>query len=303
MKMSTEDPERPFNLQITSASILRTIMRGILPPIGLWPLLLFLGVFFVLPLVGVILGSVHFPDFTLAEYRVIFSEPVYIRVVYNTFLIAGGVTLLCLVLGYPIAVALISVTPWMRALIFICIIMPLLTSFLVRTYAWIILLQRNGVINDVLRGFGLIDSPLSMMYNRIGTFTGMTHVLLPFMILPLYSVMRGIDPRLLEAARNLGAPGHQVFLRIYLPLSLPGITAGALFVFMLALGFYITPALLGGAPDMTIAVLIERQAAVLLNRPLAAALATVLLVFSLVVYVIYTLLFGADKAFSSMLDR
>lgn len=279
------------------------LMRRILGTVGIWPLLAFLAMFFAYPLAKVLLGSLHFPSVSFEEYWLVLTDEVFLRVLANTFHIAAGVTILCVLLGYPIALALVLASPAVRTIMFICILMPLLTSFLVRTYAWMVLLQRQGVINDVLMDLGLISTPLSLMYNRLGTFVGMTHVLLPFMILPLYSVMRGIDRSLLEAARNLGAPFHQVFLRIFLPLSLPGVAAGGIFVFMLSLGFYITPALLGGGADMTIAVLIERQATKLLNWPLASALASVLLVLSMILYIIYERLLGVDRIFGGIARR
>lgn len=267
---------------------------------GLWPIILFLTVFFLLPLVKVLLESINFPHITLREFAIIFSEPVHLRVLANTFRIAASVTFFCVILGYPVAMLLCAAQPKWRAVMLMCILLPLLTSFLVRTYAWMILLQRQGIVNQWLLSLDLISSPLALMYNRIGTFVGMTHVLLPFMILPMYSVMRNIDRGLLEAASNLGAPPLQVFFRVFLPLSLPGVAAGMVFVFMLSLGFFITPALLGGGPDITIAVLIERQASQLLNWPLASALATVLLLLSLLLYVVYDRVLGIQRIFGGL---
>ena len=271
--------------------------------IGLWPLIVYLAIFFLFPLVRVLLESLHFPEPSMREYAIIFSDPVQLRVFGNTFRIAGGVTVLCMFLGYPVAYALCHVGPKFRALLLVCILLPLLTSFLVRTYAWMVLLQRQGVINQLLMNAGLISEPLALMYNRIGTFIGMTHVLLPFMVLPMYSVMRNIDRGLLEAAANLRATPFQAFIRVFLPLSLPGIAAGMVFVFMLALGFFITPALLGGGPDITIAVLIERQATQLLNWHLASALASVLLLLSLLLYVIYDRVLGLERLFGNFEAR
>jgi len=179
----------------------------------------------------------------------------------------------------------------------ILVLIPFWTSILVRTYAWMVLLQRQGVFNRWLLELGLIDEPLRMMYNRIGVLVGMTHVLLPFMVLPTYAVMRGIDRNLLRAAANLGASPLQSFLRVFLPLSLPGVAAGSLLVFILALGFFITPALMGGRTDMMIAQLIETQIRTQLNFAFAAALATVLLVVTLIIFAIYNRLLGLDKMF------
>jgi putative spermidine/putrescine transport system permease protein len=302
-----ESPSVTAHERATGAGLVETAgrrRRAFIRTIGLWPLIGFLAVFFLFPLLRVTLESVHFPGLSLKEYLLILSDPVQLRVFGNTFRIAAGVTILTVLLGYPLAYALCHVgSPKLRALLLICVLLPLLTSFLVRTYAWMVLLQRQGVINQILINTGLITEPLALMYNRTGTFIGMTHVLLPFMVLPLYSVMRNINPQLLEAASNLGATPFRAFVQVFVPLSLPGVAAGMIFVFMLALGFFITPALLGGGPDITIAVLIERQATQLLNWPLASALATVLLLLSLVLYVLYDRLLGLERLFGSLDSR
>jgi ABC-type spermidine/putrescine transport system permease subunit I len=158
-----------------------------------------------------------------------------------------------------------------------------------------VLLGRRGVVNEALAALGLLGDPLPFLYNRMGVTIGMVHVLLPFMILPLYSVMRGIDVELLKAAQNLGANRRQSFLRVYLPLSLPGIGAGCLLVFVTALGFFITPALLGGRGDMMISMLIETQVRELLNWELASALAVALLAFTAAVLAVYQRWLGLDR--------
>jgi putative spermidine/putrescine transport system permease protein len=302
-----ESPSATVGDRATEPGLARQAGRGrraFLRTIGLWPLIAFLAVFFLFPLLRVALQSVHFPEFSFEDYLLVLSDPVQLRVFANTFRIAAGVTILTVLLGYPLAYALCHVGgPRFRALLLICILLPLLTSFLVRTYAWMVLLQRQGVINQILINSGLITEPLALMYNRTGTLIGMTHVLLPFMVLPIYSVMRNINPQLLEAANNLGATPFQAFLRVFVPLSLPGVAAGMIFVFMLALGFFITPALLGGGPDITIAVLIERQATQLLNWPLASTLATVLLLLSLVLYIVYDRLLGLERLFGGLDTR
>ncbi len=264
------------------------------------PLLLFVSLFFLLPLFRVLLESLHLPGLSLVEYWKIFAEPVYLRVMGNTFWVAGGVTVSCLLLGYPVAYLLVTSRPAARNIMIVCILMPLMTSFLVRTYAWMVLLQREGVLNQGLLSLGLITQPLELMYNRFGVYVGMVHILLPFMILPLFSIMHGIDQNLLEAAQNLGAPPLQVFLRIFFPLSLPGVAAGVLFVFMLALGFYITPALLGGRKDIMIAVLIDQQATLILNWPAASTLATLLLLVTLIIYLVYDRVMGIDRMWGGL---
>jgi len=264
----------------------------------LLPALVLLVVLFVYPIARLLVTSVYADgQFTLEHYRRIVEVDLYLRVLRTTFVIALQVTGICLVLGYPLAYFLASLRPRTARLLMILVLIPFWTSILVRTYAWMVLLQRQGVVNRWLLELGLIDEPLRMMYNRIGVLVGMSHVLLPFMVLPTYAVMRGIDRTLLRAAANLGASPVQAFLRVFLPLSLPGVAAGSLLVFILALGFFITPALMGGRTDMMIAQLIETQIRTELNFSFAAALAAVLLVITLVIFAIYNRLLGIDKMF------
>ncbi|MCS7256054.1 MAG: ABC transporter permease [Thermomicrobium sp.] len=264
----------------------------------LLPALVLLVVLFVYPIARLLVTSVYADgQFTLEHYRRIVEVDLYLRVLRTTFVIALQVTGICLALGYPLAYFLASLRPRIARLLMILVLIPFWTSILVRTYAWMVLLQRQGVVNRWLLELGLIDEPLRMMYNRIGVLVGMSHVLLPFMVLPTYAVMRGIDRTLLRAAANLGASPVQAFLRVFLPLSLPGVAAGSLLVFILALGFFITPALMGGRTDMMIAQLIETQIRTELNFSFAAALAAVLLVITLVIFAIYNRLLGIDKMF------
>ncbi|MCX7623357.1 MAG: ABC transporter permease [Thermomicrobium sp.] len=262
------------------------------------PALVALLVLFVYPILRLLFTSVvDDGQFTLEHYRRIVEVDLYLRVLRTTFVIAVQVTAICLVLGYPLAYFLATLRPRSARLLMILVLIPFWTSILVRTYAWMVLLQRQGVVNRWLLELGLIDEPLRMMYNRIGVLVGMSHVLLPFMVLPTYAVMRGIDRSLLRAAANLGASPVQAFLRVFLPLSLPGVAAGSLLVFILALGFFITPALMGGRTDMMIAQLIETQIRTELNFAFAAALATVLLVITLIVFAVYNRLLGIEKMF------
>jgi putative spermidine/putrescine transport system permease protein len=151
------------------------------------------------------------------------------------------------VLGYPVAFVLATAGRRVGAVVLACVLLPLWTNVLVRTYGWMVLLGRRGIVNEGLAALGVVDVPIPFLYNRLGVLIGMVHVLLPFMVLPMYGVMRGIDVELVKAAQNLGANVRQAFLRIYLPLSLPGVLAGSLLVFLMAIGFFVTPALLGGA--------------------------------------------------------
>jgi ABC-type spermidine/putrescine transport system permease subunit I len=212
-----------------------------------------------------------------AALRELAAVPLYRDVLARTFRISLTVTLACLVLGYPVAYTLATAPRWLAAPLLILVLVPFWISLLARSFTWLVLLQRNGVVNRLLLALGLTPEPLPLGYNELGVYAGMIHILLPYMILSLYAGMRGIDPTLLRAAANLGATGWQAFVRVYLPLSLPGVAAGSILLFVLGLGFFITPALLGGGKVTMVAVLIEANIREALNWPLAAALSVVLL--------------------------
>ena len=205
---------------------------------------------------------------------------VYTPLMWRTLLVSLGVTLLCLLIGYPIAYMVANSPPKRSRLLLLLVLVPFWTSLLVRTTAWIVLLQRQGVINGLLVGLGILpdDARLQMIYNMTGTFVAMTHVLLPFMVLPLYSVMRSIPSSHMPAAVSLGASPLEAFRRVYLPQTLPGIGAGSLLVFILAIGYYITPALVGGRTGELISSQIAYHVQTSLNWGLAAALSSILLV-------------------------
>jgi putative spermidine/putrescine transport system permease protein len=242
------------------------------------PAVLLLGVAFAYPVAALLLMSVTSPQVGLQNFATLLEAPVYLKALWNTVLISGSVTLLCGLLAYPIAYTMAHARPRLRRLLIFFVLIPFWSSILVRTFAWMVLLQKRGLINKVLVDYlGLIETPLTLIYNRTGVLIGMSHVLLPFMILPLYAVLSRIDPSLSNAAASLGAPPVRNFLRIYLPLSLPGLLSGCLLVFVMGLGYYITPALLGGPGDTMIAQLIEMQVADFGNWGLAAALAVILL--------------------------
>jgi ABC-type spermidine/putrescine transport system permease subunit I len=205
-------------------------------------------------------------------------------VFWNTFEIALLVTGFCLLLGYPLGFLIATTTPTWATLGFIFVLLPLWTSVLVRTYAWMVLLGRNGIFNRWLLDAGIISDPLPLLHNFTGVLIGMVHVLLPYMVLPIYGAVRRLDPAIAAAAQGLGASNWRIFWRIYVPLTLNGIFAGSVLVFVLSLGFFITPALLGGGRVMMIAVLIEQQVRETLNWPFAAALSFVLLAFTFAVY-------------------
>ena len=254
-----------------------------LGPLALtWPALLLLLVLFVLPLAR--LFALSFEGGSLEWYAKALSGGLYTTILLRTFEIAAIVTLCCLVIGYPVAFLLATTTPAWRAIGFAFVMLPLWTSVLVRTYAWMVLLGRNGVINRLLIDSGLLEQPLPMLNTRMAVILGMVHVMLPFMILPIYSALIRIDPDLPKAARGLGASTRRVVTTIYLPLSLRGIVAGATLVFVVSLGFYITPALLGGGKVLMFAMVIEQQVREFLAWNFASALSVILLAVTLLAF-------------------
>ncbi len=211
---------------------------------------------------------------------------VYLDFVLRTFWICFVVTLGCVILGYPFAYVIAAARPAIgRALIF-ALLIPFWTSILVRTAAWVIILQPNGMVNGFLRSIGLIDEPLTLVYNRFGVYVAMIHVLLPFMILPIYATMKAIPRNLLPAAASLGAKPWAAFIQVYLPLSLPGVSAGALMTFVLGLGFYVTPALVGGPTDQMESGVIARFALDQANWSMASAISLVLLAMTVLAFVV-----------------
>ena len=215
------------------------------------------------------------------------DNAIYVDVLLRTLTIGLGVTALCVLLGFPVAYLLAALPAGQANILMIFVLLPFWTSLLVRTCAWIVLLQDQGLVNDALRWVGLVDEPIRLIFNRTGVFVAMTHVLLPFMILPLYSVMKTISPAYVRAASSLGAPPVAAFVRVYLPLTLPGVAAGALLVFILAIGYYITPALVGGGADQMLSYFIAFLTTETVNWGLAASLGAVLLAVTLVLGAAY----------------
>ena len=222
------------------------------------------------------------------------QQAIFVDVFKRTFGVSAVVTLVCLVLAYPVAYLLSTVPARIGNLLMILVLLPFWTSVLVRTTAWMVLLQREGIVNGILRGAGVISEPLQLIHNRTGVYIAMTYVLLPFMVLPLYGVMKGVSPLAVRAALSLGASPFAAFRRVYLPQTLPGITAGCLLVFILAIGYYITPALVGGADDQLISYFIAFYTNQTLNWGMAAALGLVLLAVTLILYGVYTKLAGTS---------
>ncbi len=236
-------------------------------------------------------------DIDGAITRVAPDRQVYLTLFMRTFALSALITALCLLLGFPVAHLLATLPLRYSNLLMILVLLPFWTSLLVRTTAWMVILQDQGIFNNALVSLGIVSDAgrIKLMYNQAGTVIAMTHILLPFMVLPLYSVMRTIKPTYVRAARSLGASSWTAFRRVYLPQTLPGVGAGALLCFILAVGYYITPALVGGASGQLISNLIAFHMQNSLNWSLAAALAALLLAAVLILYWIYDRLVGIDN--------
>ena len=223
------------------------------------------------------------------------EQAVFRNVLGRTLWISGVVTLVCLLLGYPVAYFIARQPPGRAAVLLFLVLLPFWTSLLVRTVAWVVLLQREGILNNLFLSLGLVSEPVRMIFNRFAVYVAMVHVLLPFMVLPLYAVMKGISPSYLRAASSLGAAPLTAFRRVYMPQTLPGVGAGCLMVFIQALGYYITPALVGGADDQMISYFIAFYASKTVNWGMAAALSIMLLASTLALYAVYDRMVGIDK--------
>ncbi len=266
-----------------------------LPPLFAWLLLapggVLLALVFLLPL-GLFLwdslGQLGTGTEILEQAWEIATSRAMLRSMAATCEIALATTLLSLALGYPLAYALVRGRGLAFRIILGCVLLPYFTSVIVRTYAWMVLLGRTGVANQLLQALGITHDPVQMLYNRAAVIIGMTYVLLPYMVLTLYSAMRTVDRRLLQAAAGMGASGARIFFRVFLPLTLHGVIAGALLVFILSIGFFITPALMGGPGDLMVGMLIERQIELADNWPVAAIMSLVLLAVTLVIYAVYS---------------
>ncbi len=223
------------------------------------------------------------------------GQRIHVTVFMRTVGVALTVTLMCLILGFPLAYLLAHMQDKQANMLLILVLLPFWTSLLVRTTAWMVMLQKEGVVNSTLQALGLIAEPLALVFNRFGVIVAMTHILLPFTILPMYSVMRQIPPSYVRAARSLGAKPMTAFFRVYLPQCLPGISASALLVFILSLGYYITPALVGGAADQMISYFVADNIGRSLNWGLASALSAILLGAVLLLYWVYDRLVGVSN--------
>ena len=257
--------------------------RGFLPAV---PVLAFLLLCFALPVLALLLRSVLEPKVGLQNYTALLATGTYANVLENTFLISFLVTAITTLIGLPLAWFVAVAPAWIGSLTFAIVILSMWTNLLARTYAWMVLLQDNGPINKFLIWIGLIKTALPLYGSMAGVIIGMVYIMLPFMIISLRGPLAALDPAMFQAASLCGASRLQAFRRVFLPLLMPGLAAGALIIFVVSLGYYITPSLLGGAQDMMLAELIAQQVQTLLNWGLAGAAAFVLLVVTLTLYAV-----------------
>ena len=260
------------------------------------PGLLLVGVIFLAPLAYMAYLSVTDPEVGLENYNRLAQSPAYLKFTWRTIQTALLVTLIGLLLGYPVAYKLSSLRPRLANLLLIAVIVPYFISFLIRTYSWMVILGREGVINSILFNAGIIEQPLRLMFNTFGVYVGMLNVMTPIMILVLYGVMRGIDRTLVRAARSLGASPFQAFVRVFLPLSMPGVGSACLLVFILSLGFYITPALLGNEQNLMISTLVVAQVNEMFNWGFASTISIALLAFVGLTYWVLRPVAGIEQA-------
>jgi putative spermidine/putrescine transport system permease protein len=244
------------------------------------PGIVVLAVFFLLPLGLMVIRSLTDPS--PANYLVFTTSDIYVRVLVNTLLVSVICTLVCLVLGYPYAYAMHRAGPSLSIILTVAVVLPFWSSALVRSYAWLVLLRESGVINTLLLDAGVISTPFKVVRTETAVIIGMCHILLPFMVFPIYAAMRRIDPSLMPAATGLGAHPFRAMRKVFVPLSLPGVYAGSLIVFVVALGFYVVPALLGGPRSLMFSELIVGKVYEELQFGVGAAMAITLVVTTLV---------------------
>ncbi len=259
------------------------------------PLVILLLLAFYLPLAQFLSRSFMEPTLTLDNYARIADRPIYATILLRTFRTGLIVAVGTLVLGFPIAYLMSTLRGWRLVVVAAIVVLPLWVSVLVRTYAWQVLLGRNGVVNQTLEGLGIIDAPVKLLNTEFAVWLAMTHILLPFMVLPIYSSLRGIPRDLSQSAQSLGASWPNVLRHIILPLSLPGVAAGTVLVFVISLGYFITPMLLGGPTTMMIASLIGQQATKLLDWPMASAIAAVLLFVTVAIMALFQRVLRLDR--------
>ncbi|MES0212078.1 ABC transporter permease subunit [Mesorhizobium sp. M0028] len=259
-------------------------------PFGLaLPAFTILVVIFGMPVVRLFLISLNAPAFSLMNYEAFLGQPANIRVLLQTIEISAAVTAICVIIGYPTAYLMVAASKPIRITLIVLVVLPYLTSGLARTYAWIAILGDHGLINNLLLELGIISNPLNLIYNRTAVYIGMVHVILPTVILPMVSVMLGIDKSLMAAARSMGARPLAAFWRVFLPLSLPGVRSGSLLAFVFCLGFYVIPAALGGLRDAMLSTFIASQVASSFNMARIGAAAFILLAITVALLSIFGL--------------
>jgi len=256
------------------------------------PLLALMFVAFNLPMLGMLGRSVALPDFSFAHYAELIQSDIYVKVILSTVQIALIATLVCALLGYPLAYWMRGLSPGAQLAALAMIVIPFWVSVLIRTYAWIILLGNAGILNGTLRMLGLVDEPVLFLYNRVGVTIGIVNVLLPFLVLPLFASMVRLDERLLQAARSLGASEATAFWRVFFPLTVPALAAGSLLVFIMTLGFYVTPMILGGGRVPMLVNMLDLLVNGMPDWNLAAAISVFLLAVTLVLYALSRRLTG-----------
>ena len=254
-----------------------------------------LTLLFVVPIGLMLVTSLTDPRVSLAHYQRIFTVPLYTHVMLNTFVTSVIVTALCLVLGYPVAYVMARRSDWVSTALLTIVAMSFWTGFLVRTYAWLVILGSKGPVVATYQALGLGGPAPKLLFTSFASTLGMTHILLPYMILALFAVMKKIEPDHLKAAASLGARPLAAFREVFLPLSLPGVVNGSLLVFVSCLGFFVTPILLGTPRDMMISQLINQQIEELLAWGFASAVAVVLLVATGLILAVYNRFAGLDR--------
>jgi ABC-type spermidine/putrescine transport system permease subunit I len=259
------------------------------------PAVVFVAVLFVLPIGQFLLGSILDPNLTLKHYRQLADSRAFFVVMQNTLRISVTVTIVCLLLGYPVAFRITTLRPRLAALVLLTIVVSVWISLLVRNYAWMVLLGRQGLLSVALVRLGVIEQNQSYLYNEFAVILAMTHVLLPFMIIPITAAMRAMDPSLVRAAESMGARPFAVLRRVIVPMSLPGTATGCVLVFVLAMGFFVTPAVMGGRGQIMIAMLIEGEINEQLNWGYAAAHAAALFAVTMAIFALYNRKYGLKR--------
>ena len=261
------------------------------------PALVTLLFFYIYPLFSFLAQSLFDPDFTLVNYKEAVTRNIYAKVLWRTLKISTYTTLGCLLIGYPVAFVMAHSTGMVRIVTVTLVLVPFWTSVLARMYAWYVLLGRQGVFNQALQGSGITNEPVPMLFNQFSVLVGMIHYMAPYMILPMFAVMVGMPKSLVDAAATLGANRLRAFWHVYLPLSLPGVGAGCLLTFIISIGFFITPALLGGPKDVLLAQLIELEINEHLDWAFAATLSALLLVVTIGLYLVYDRLLSVERIY------